>query len=154
VNAPDYKPLFDYLEHEAKFQTAVATVTGGAAAFWLKAIFTRQKDPAPEPYPIATRLAAALLAVSSFLCLLDQGRIAKKYGELADVMARGAEPDSAWRHNVVRGRWDTAALIQWSPYFGARLLLYVVGAIVLWMLYRDWQTVRRNRDVAENRREG
>jgi len=142
MDTPDLKPLFDYLEHEAKFQSAVAAVTGAAAAFWLKAIFTRQKDPAPEPYPRATRVAAALLALSSFLCLIDQGRIAKKYGELADLMARGAAPDSAWRHNVVRGRWELDALMQWSPYFGARALLYVVGAIVLWMLYRDWQSVK------------
>jgi hypothetical protein len=143
VNAPDYKPLFDYLEHEAKFQSAVATITGAAAAFWLKTIFTRQKDPAPEPYPRATRLAAALLAVSSFLCLLDQGRISKKYGELADLMAAGAAPDSAWRQSVVRGRWSLDALVQWSPYFGARALLYLVGGIVFWMLYQDWQGLRK-----------
>jgi hypothetical protein len=146
VNLPDFKPLFDYLEQEAKFQAAVATVTGGAAAFWLKSIFTRQKDPIAEPYPRATRLAAALLAVSSFLCLIDQGRISKKYGELADLMAVGAAPDSAWRHNVVRGRWDQSALIQWSPYFGARALLFVAGGIVLWMLWRDWQTAGKRRD--------
>lgn len=148
VNLPDFKPLFDYLEHEARFQAAVATVTGGAAAFWLKAIFTRQKDSMDEPYPRATRLAAALLAVSSFLCLIDQGRIAKKYGELADLMAVGAAPDSAWRHNVVRGRWDQDALIQWSPYFGARALLYLAGAIVLSMLWRDWRAAGKHRDRA------
>ncbi|MEP6622481.1 MAG: hypothetical protein ABJE47_24365 [bacterium] len=137
MNAPDWRPLFDYLEHEAKFQAAVGTVTGAGAAWWLKALLAQAKDSVRPTYPRASRLAAALLALSSYCCFLEQGRLSKKYGELAVMLASGVTPSADWTEIVVRGRWQLETLVQWSPYYAARALLFAVGAIVLWMLYRD-----------------
>jgi hypothetical protein len=137
VSPQDWTPVFNYLEHEAQFQAATATVTGAAAAWWLKALLAPTRDAAAERYPRASRLAAALLAASSFLCLVDQGRLAKKYGELARMLALGQTPPDEWTARLVRGTWEWASLIQWSPYYAARGLLVVVGTIVVWMLYTD-----------------
>jgi hypothetical protein len=137
VGAPDWTPVFDYLEHEARFQAAAGAVTGAAAAWWLKALLSPARDAAPERHPRASRVAAALLAACSFLCLVDQGRLAKKYGELARMLAVGETPTAEWTARLVRGTWQWAPLIQWSPYYAARGLLLAVGAIVLWMLYTD-----------------
>jgi hypothetical protein len=137
VIAPDWTPVFSYLEHEAQFQTATATVTGAAAAWWLKALLAPAREAAPERHPRASRVAAALLAASSFLCLVDQGRLAKKYGELARMLAVGETPPTEWTAILVRGTWQWASLVQWSPYYAARGLLFLVGVIVAWMLYAD-----------------
>lgn len=137
MNLADWTPVFDYLEHEARFQAAAATVTGAAAAWWLKSLLSPARDAPPNPHPRASRIAATLLAVSSFLFLLDQGRLAKKYGELARMLAVGETPPPTWTAKLVRGAWDVGSLVQWSPYYVARALLFVVGAIVLWMLYTD-----------------
>jgi hypothetical protein len=137
VSPPDWKPAFDYLEHEARFQAAAATITGAAAAWWLKALLSPARDAAPERHPKASRVAAGLLAASSFLFLLDEGRLSKMYGELARMQAVGETPSAEWTARLVRGTWQWAPLIQWSPYYAARGLLFAVGAIVLWMLYTD-----------------
>jgi len=147
VSPPDWKPVFDYLEHEARFQAAAATVTGAAAAWWLKALLSPAHDAAPERYPRASRIAAALLAASSFLFLLDEGRLSKMYGELARMQALGQTPPVEWSARLVRGTWQAAPLIQWSPYYAARGLLFAVGAIVLWMLYAD-SNASRPRNLA------
>lgn len=141
----DWKPVFDYLEHEARFQAAAATVTGAAAAWWLKALLAPPRDPPTEQHPRASRLAAALLAVSSFLFLLDQGRLSKMYGELARSLATGQTPPAEWTDKLVRGTWRLGSLVQWSPYYVARLLLFVVGAIVLWMLFNTVRAPGRHR---------
>jgi hypothetical protein len=149
VTPPDWTPVFNYLEHEAQFQAATATVTGAAAAWWLKALLSPARDAAPERHPWTSRLAAALLAASSFLCLVDQGRLAKKYGELARMLAAGDTPSAEWTAKLVRGTWQWAALIQWSPYYAARGLLFAVGVIVAWMLYTDTRRERQSRPTPE-----
>jgi len=57
--ASDWQPIFDYLEHEAGFQAAAATVTGAAAAWLLNLVIAREKEAPPLPHPIATRWLAA-----------------------------------------------------------------------------------------------
>ena len=142
LNPADWKPVFDYLEHETRFQAAAAAVTGGAAAWWLKSLLATAREPIPERYPRASRLAAGLLAASAALFLIDEGRVSKKYGELARMLATGSSPDGAWTSLLVRGTWNAPSLVQWSPYYGARALLFVVGAIVLWMLVSDLRARR------------
>ena len=71
--ASDWAPVFAYLENEARFQAAAGAVTGAAAAWWLKTLLSPAAGAAPERHPRTSRIAAALLAGSSFLCLLDQG---------------------------------------------------------------------------------
>jgi hypothetical protein len=137
VNTPDWSPVFAYLENEARFQAAMGAVTGAAAAWWLKELLSPVRDAPAERHPRASRVAAALLAASSFLSLLDQGRLAKKYGELARMLATGMTPPAEWTARLVRGTWQWASLVQWSPYYAARGLLFIVGLIVLWMLYTD-----------------
>ncbi len=123
----DCKPGFDYLEHEARFQAA--------AVWWLETLLVSSREPVRRGQPRATRIAAALLAASSFLFLLDEGRLSKTCGELARMNAVGEAPSAEWTAKLVRGTSHWAPLIQWSPYYIARALLVAVGAIVLWMLY-------------------
>jgi len=146
--APDWSPVFAYLENEARFQAAAGAVTGAAAAWWLKTLLSPAPGAPPERHPRTSRIAAGLLAGSSFLCLLDQGRLAKKYGELARMVATGVTPPTEWMDRLVRGTWQWTSLVQWSPYYAARGLLFAVGAIVVWMLYIDTQTPRDRSSAA------
>jgi hypothetical protein len=148
MTVSDWSPVFAYLENEARFQAAAGAVTGAAAAWWLKALLSPAPGAAPERHPRTSRIAAALLAGSSFLCLIDQGRLAKKYGELARMVATGMTPPAEWTDRLVRGTWQWASLIQWSPYYAARALLFAVGAIVVWMLYVDTQTTKERSSAA------
>ena len=142
MSPPDWKPVFDYLAHEAQFQAAAATVTGAAAAWWLKTLLSPARDGATERHPRASRIAAALLGASAFLFLVDEGRLSKMYGELARMQALGGTPSDEWTARLVRGVWQQTSLVQWSPYYAARALLFAVGAIVLWMLYTDTKSRR------------
>ena len=89
MSADTWKPVFDFLEHEARFQAAAATATGAAAAWWLKSLLAPAKDAPPLPHPTASRIAAALLALASFLFLVTEGRLSARYGELARHLALG-----------------------------------------------------------------
>ena len=74
----DCKPGFDYLEHEARFQAA--------AVWWLETLLVSSREPVRRGQPRATRIAAALLAASSFLFLLDEGRL--ENSPAIDIFAR------------------------------------------------------------------
>jgi hypothetical protein len=140
MNADAWKPVFAFLEGEARFQAAAAAITGAAAAWWLKGLLAPPPQSSRERHPQAARIAASLLAVSAFLFFLDQGRLSKKYGDLARMLALGQEPPPGWADNLVRNFSDPAAVLQWLPYFVARILLFVVGFIVLWMLFAKPQS--------------
>ena len=148
MSPPDWKPVFDYLEHESRFQAAAAAITGAAAAWWLKALLSSAPGATLDRHPRLSRLAAALMALSSFLFFAEEGRLSKKYGELASMLAAGKTPSDDWVAILVRGKWEWASLVQWSPYFAARLLLYVIAGIVFWMLYRDLASDSTHRDQA------
>ena len=132
---PNWQPVFDYLEHESRFQAAAAAVTGAAAAWLLKGILVPSRDAQPLAHPAAAGLAAGLLALASFLFLVEQGRVAKMYGELARLIATGAHPTQEWQQILVREFWDLSTIVAWFPYYGARSLLLVVVAVVAWMLF-------------------
>jgi hypothetical protein len=44
LDAAAWKPLFDFLDHETRFQAAAAAITGAAAAWWLKLLIAPTKD--------------------------------------------------------------------------------------------------------------
>ncbi|MEO6528933.1 MAG: hypothetical protein ABIP93_20110 [Gemmatimonadaceae bacterium] len=140
--ADSWEPIFKFLEHEARFQAAAATATGAAAAWWLKSLLAPGKDAPPLAHPTASRVAAALLALVSFLFLVTEGRISARYGELARHSALGEPVPTAWVAVLVRDWRDPAVLLAWWPYYGARLLLFVVAAIVVWSLF-PWMPRRQ-----------
>ncbi len=132
----DWKPVFDFLEHESKFQAAAAAITGAAAAWWLKTVLGSRADHQVIPHPTASGLAAALLMLAAFLFFVDQGRLAKKYGELARYVADDRTVPPGWANHLVRDVYDPGSVTQWFPYYAARVALFAVGGIVLWMLFR------------------
>ena len=136
MQAGTWQPVFAFLEHEARFQAAAATATGAAAAWWLKALLAPAKDAPPLEHPLASRIAAALLAAAAFLFLVTEGRISAHYGQLARYLALGQTVPREWASVLVRDVRDFAVLVAWWPYYAARGLLLVVGAIVVWSLFR------------------
>jgi hypothetical protein len=146
MSADTWQPLFDFLEHEARFQAAAATTTGAAAAWWMKSLLAPPKDAPPLAHPLASRVAAGLLTLVAFLFLVTEGRISARYGELARHLALGEAVPRAWVAVLVRDVHDPAVVWAWWPYYAARLLLLVVAAIVVWSLFRP--RVRRNPDSA------
>src|SRR5256885_15992331 len=81
TDAAGWKPVFDFLEQETKFQAAAAAITATAAAWWVKALIAKDaKEPA---HPRASRLAALLLLIVAFTFYINEGRLAAKYGTLA-----------------------------------------------------------------------
>src|SRR5438045_2967590 len=81
TDAAGWKPVFDFLEQETKFQAAAAAITATAAAWWVKALIAQDaKEPA---HPRASRLAALLLLIVAFTFYINEGRLAAKYGTLA-----------------------------------------------------------------------
>src|SRR6185436_10510967 len=135
MSSDAWQPLFNFLEHEARFQAASATVTGAAAAWWLKGLLAPAKDAPPLAHPTASRIAAALLALVSFLFLVTEGRISARYGELARLVALGAPVPPAWLDVLVRDVHNPAVVAAWWPYYAARALLLVAGSIVVWSLF-------------------
>jgi hypothetical protein len=67
---------------------------------------------------------------------MDEARLSKRYGDLARCLAKGEEIGDGLTNNLVRDIRVARATLQWLPYYAARALLYVVGAILLVMLYR------------------
>jgi hypothetical protein len=130
-----WQPVFSYLEHEARFQAAAATATGAAAAWWLKSLLSPGKDAPPLPHPLASRIAATLLTTSSFLFLVTEGRLSAQYGQLARFLALKQDVPTKWAAAMVRDVHDSDVLLAWWPYYFARGLLLVVGAILVWSLF-------------------
>jgi hypothetical protein len=130
-----WAPVFAFLEHESRFQAAAAAITGAAAAWWLKALLAPPRDGNPLPHPIASKIAAGLLAVASFSFFVDQGRVAGKYGELARHVALREPVPNDLTSTLVRNVWEPSAVVTWLPYYTARGILVVVGLVVLWMLF-------------------
>lgn len=142
MSAEAWKPVFDFLEHETRFQAAAATATGAAAAWWLKSLLAPAKDAPPLAHPIASRIAASLLALASFFFLVTEGRLSARYGELARHLALGEAVSRDWTALLVRDVWSCAVIQAWWPYYTARGLLLLVGAIVIWTLFRSHPTER------------
>ena len=150
----DWKSVFAFLEQEIKFQAAAAAVTGAAAAWWLKAILTKGPGTLGSSaltQSFAGRLAATLLTFSAFLFFLDEGRLAKRYGDLARALAKSENPAEPLTATLVRnvslpkkdahGHWqwiEWPTVVQWSPYYLARLLLFAVAAILLSLVFGWW----------------
>ena len=130
-----WQSVLDFLEQESRFQGAGAAITGGAAAWWLKALLTPPPAGALIPHPTASRVAASLLALASFLFLIDQGRLAKNYGELARYLALDQRVSVPWSSHLVREIGDWRSVRDWLPYCVARAILLIVGVIVVWMLF-------------------
>jgi hypothetical protein len=137
MSADAWKPVFDFLEHEARFQAAAATATGAAAAWWLKSLLSPAKDARPLAHPIASRIAAALLALASFLFLVTEGRLSAQYGKLARHLALGEAVPREWTGLLVRDVANLAVVQAWWPYYAARAILLLVGLIVVWTLFRS-----------------
>ncbi|HEX2095090.1 MAG TPA: hypothetical protein VHG28_22005 [Longimicrobiaceae bacterium] len=135
MSTDNWKPMFDFLEHEARFQGLAAAATGAAAAWWLKALLAPEAGVTSLSHPVASRLAAGLLTIAAFLFLISQGRLAKKYGELACYLALNQEVPTEWSSNVVREFWKWDTVMQWFPYYAARAVLLVVGFVLIWMLF-------------------
>lgn len=135
MSSDTWQPIFNFLEHEARFQAAAATVTGAAAAWWLKGLLAPPKDAVPLTHPTASRIAAALLALVSFLFLVTEGRISARYGELARLIALGVPVPPSWLDVLVRDVHNPAVVVAWWPYYAARAILLVAGAIVVWSLF-------------------
>lgn len=135
MSADTWQPIFNFLEHEARFQAAAATVTGAAAAWWLKGLLAPGKDAVPLAHPTASRVAATLLALVSFLFLVTEGRISARYGELARLIAIGAPVPPSWLDVLVRDVHNPAVVAAWWPYYLARVLLLATGVIVAWSLF-------------------
>jgi hypothetical protein len=142
-----WKPVFDFLEHEAKFQAAAAGITGAAAAWWLKALLTppseTNKPQPPGPHRAARAWAALLLTAAAFCFFVDQGRIAARYGVLARAIVFGTPIPGDFPAGLVRDVYNGATWRAWYPYYAARLLLLGVGAIVAWLL---WETRDKSTD--------
>jgi hypothetical protein len=137
ADSQDWKPVFSYLEQETKFVAAATTLTGAVAAWWLRGILTT-----PQGGPSASALArwaAGLLTSSAFLFLLDQGRLSKRYGDLARCLAKGEAIGDNLLNDLVRDHKKARPTHQWLPYYAARVLLYIVGAILIVMLYQGSQ---------------
>jgi cytochrome bd-type quinol oxidase subunit 2 len=130
-----WQPIFAFLEHEARFQAVAATATGAAAAWWLKGLLAPPKDTPPLAHPTANRVAAGLLTLVAFLFVVTEGRISAQYGQLARYLALGETVPRAWVAVLVRDVHDPAVVWAWWPYYAARFLLLVVGAIVVWSLF-------------------
>ncbi|MEO8450647.1 MAG: hypothetical protein ABI647_12685 [Gemmatimonadota bacterium] len=133
--ASDWSPVFAYLEQESNFQAAAAAATGAAAAWWLKALLAPAPSTTQEQPPFVAKVAAALLALTSFLFLVAQGDAARKYGELALMVATGQTVGPDWRNGLVRNVHSWDAIAGSYPYYAARALLLVVGVLVLWLLF-------------------
>jgi hypothetical protein len=147
VPAETFQPIFDFLEHEARFQAAAATATGAAAAWWLKGLLAPGKDAVPLEHPTASRVAASLLTLAAFLFLVTEGRISARYGELARYIALGESVPRPWLDVLVRDVRDPAVRWAWWPYYTARGLLLVVAALLVWSLF-PWGARRRARPPA------
>ncbi|MDQ6830121.1 MAG: hypothetical protein M3081_14790 [Gemmatimonadota bacterium] len=139
----DWQPIFDFLEHEARFQAAAATATGAAAAWWLKGLLAPGKEAPPLAHPTASKVAASLLALTAFLFLVTEGRISAHYGQLARHLALHEEVPRAFLAVLVRDVHDSDVLLAWWPYYAARFLLLVVAAIVVSSLFSR-STTRRD----------
>jgi hypothetical protein len=135
MSSDTWQPIFSFLEHEARFQAAAAAVTGAAAAWWLKGLLAPSKDAVPLAHPTWSRIAAALLALASFLFFVTEGRISARYGELARLIALGAPVPPSWLDVIVRDVHNRAVVVAWWPYYAARALLLAAGAIVVLSLF-------------------
>jgi hypothetical protein len=80
--------VFNYIEHEARFQAAAATATGAAAAWWLEGLLTPGAVDTRPTHPLTSRIAASLLALAAFLFLVTEGRISADNGQLALQLAQ------------------------------------------------------------------
>lgn len=135
LDPASWKPVFDFLEQETKFQTAAAAITAGAAAWWLKSLIAPAKE-APKPsHPRLSKTAAVLLAIAAFGFYIDEGRLAVKYGQLARALAFGETVPEHFASTLVRDVFDLGTWPSWYPYYLARLVLLVVGIIVITILF-------------------
>lgn len=131
----EWKPVFDYLEQETRFQAAASGLTGAVAAWWLKALLFPAKDVAPPAHLTESKVAALLFAVSAILFLVEQGRLARWYGELARYVARGTTVPPLWTETLVRNVYSPAVWRNWSAYYAARLTLMLGGAFAVLALF-------------------
>lgn len=159
---PDaWKSVFAFLEQEIKFQAAAAAVTGAAAAWWLKAILTPSPAVTAAAAPVTLvpltqsflgRVAATLLAASACLFLMDEGRLTKRYGDLARALAKNESTEDLTKTLVrhislpakfakieLKEWFDWRTALQWSPYYVGRLCLYGVAAILLGLVFKWWK---------------